>query len=119
MNEKYIMETVKKICSMKSTNCRSLNKSEYARILLAYVNVPVDAVIHEIPLDWNNQVEIMFTIPEDTRHKVNYYFGLFAEIGVDGQLHFELSQCGEWNRKSDYFDFYFRDKVIPINYFTN
>lgn len=112
-----IMELVDKICAMESTNCRSLNKSGLARKLMDFAEIPMDAIIHEIPLDWDRQVEIMFTIPEDTLHKVNYYFALYVGIGTDGKFHIELFKCGEWNRKSNYFDFYFRDKLIPIDYF--
>ena len=111
-----IMELVDKICSMESLNCRSLNKSGIARELMDIVCIPMDAIIHEIPLDWDRQVEIMFTIPEDTLHKVNYYFGLYVGI-YNGKITIELSKCGEWNKKSDYFDFYFRNKLIPIDYF--
>lgn len=115
--QKYCLEIVNKICTMESKGCRSLNKSEYARVLMAFANIPVDAIIHEIPLDWDNQVEIMFTIPEDKVHKVNYYFALFVGIGCDGKFHFELYKCGEWSGKNSEFAFYVRDKVIPSNYF--
>ena len=114
--ENKIMELVDKICSMESLNCRSLNKRNEARMIMDFLEIPSDAVIHEIPLDWDRQVEIMFTIPEDTLHKVNYYFGLYAGI-YNGKLTIELSKCGEWDSKSRYFDFYFRDKKIPIDYF--
>ena len=116
--KKYILEVVNKICTMPSKGCRSLNKSEYARVLMGFANVPVDATIHEIPLDWDNQVEVMFTIPEDKVHKVNYYFSLFAGIGTDGNFHFNLYKCGEWNAKNGNFDFYVRDKQIPDDYFA-
>jgi hypothetical protein len=116
MKEK-ILELVDRICSMESLNCRSLNKSELARKLMDIAEIPMDAIIHEIPLDWDRQVEIMFTVPEDTLHKVNYYFGLFAGIGTDGNFHLDLFKCGEWNKKYGYFDFYVRDKLIPIDYF--
>lgn len=115
MMQNKIMELVDKICSMESLNCRSLNKRNEARLIMDFAGIPVDAIIHEIPLDWDRQVEIMFTIPEDKVHKVNYYFGLFAGIGCDGEFHFELSKCGEWSK--NYFDFYIRDKHIPIDYF--
>lgn len=67
------MKIVEKICSIESTDCRSLNKSELARKLMDMVNIPQNAKIQEIPLDWNDQVEILFTIPED-----KYYYGLNA-----------------------------------------
>ena len=114
--EKEILELIDEICSMESLNCRSLNKSGLARKLMDIVEIPMEATIHEIPLDWDRQVEIMFTIPEDTLHKVNYYFGLYAGFH-NGKITVELMKCGEWNRKSEHFDFYFRDKLIPIDYF--
>lgn len=117
--EKKILELVDCICAMESTDCRSLNKSDLARMLMDFADIPTDATIHEIPLDYDRQVEIMFTIPEDIVHKVNYYYALFAGIGTDGNFHFMLFQCGEWNKKSECFDFYLRDKIIPIDYFKN
>lgn len=118
MNEK-IMNLVNAICNMESTNCRALNKSHLARELMDIAGIPNDAKIHEIPLDWDNMTMIMFTVSPDTVHKVNYYFGLFAGIGTDGNFHFELYKCGEWDTKNRYFDFYFRDKLISIDYFKN
>ncbi len=112
-----ITELVDRICSMESLNCRSLNKSHLAREIMNFVEIPMEAIIHEIPLDWDRQVAIMFTIPEDTLHKVNYYFELYAGIGTDGKVNLELSKCGEWNNKSRYFDFYIRNKQISIDYF--
>lgn len=118
MNQK-IMYVVRKICEMKSTDCRSLNKSKYARYLLNWANVPSNAEIMEIPLDWNNQVVILFTMPKDTVHKVNYYFELFAGIGTDGKLHFDLSKTGEWYKRGKWieFDFYASNTRLPMNYF--
>lgn len=116
MNEK-IISLIDDICNMESANCRSLNKSHLARKIMDVFNIPTDAIIHEIPLDWNRQVEILFTIPEDKLHKVNYYFGIYAGVTENG-LVVELQKCGEWNNKSRYFDFYFRNKIIPIDYFN-
>jgi polyhydroxyalkanoate synthesis regulator phasin len=56
------------------------------------------------------------TIPIKNTNKVNYYFGLYVGY-YNGKITVELMKCGEWNRKSDYFDFYVRDKLIPIDYF--
>ena len=116
--EKKILEIIDRICSMESLNCRSLNKSKEARKLMDIVGIPMDAIIHEIPLDWDRQVEIMFTIPKDTLHKVNYYFGLYAGF-YNGKITMELMKCGEWDNKSRYFDFYIRDKIIPLDYFKH
>lgn len=114
-----IMKIVEKICTMQSTNCRSLNKVNEARKLMNIAGVPENATIHEIPLDWDNQVEILFTIPADKVHKVNYYFALYAGIESSGKFCFDLLQVGEWSEKTDIFDFYVRDKIIPADYFKN
>lgn len=112
MDKLKVLKLVNKICSMESTGCRSLNKSELARELLQIANVPEIAEIQEIPLDWNNQVVILFLIPND----VNYY-SLFAGIGTDKEFHFELEICGQLEGKD--FNFYDEDEVININYFKS
>lgn len=73
MNNKDFMQIVKAICEITSTDCRSLNKAELARELMDMVNIPSDATIEEIPLDWNNQVSICFTVPNDDN-----YYALYA-----------------------------------------
>lgn len=83
------MKIVEKICSIESTDCRSLNKSELARKLMDMVNIPQNAEIQEIPLDWNDQVEILFTIPED-----KYYYGLNAGHWLDGEESMYLEIIG-------------------------
>lgn len=113
--KKKIIEIVSKICDTESTNCRSLNKVYLARELMNIANIPTNADICEIPLDWNNQVVVLFLIPEDDN-----YYSLFAGIGKDRKFYFELSVTGKLlpNRK-----FYFyseigkEDVVIPIDYF--
>lgn len=106
-----IMELVKSICNTESTNCRSLNKSDLARKLLDLANVPTSAIIQEIPLDWNNQVVVLFLLPND-----NNYYSLFAGIGNDCNFHFELTITGIL--KDHTFNFYDDEKEININYFT-
>ena len=59
MREK-VLDIVSKICEMKSTDCRGLNKRDLAKKLLNLANVPENAEIEEIPLDWNNQVVVLF-----------------------------------------------------------
>lgn len=105
-----LMKLVNEICNTESTNCRSLNKSDVARKLLDIANVPAVAEIQEIPLDWNNQVVILFLLPND-----NNYYSLFAGIGTDNNYHFELSICGILNGNE--FDFYDTEKELDINYF--
>lgn len=105
-----IMQLVKEICNIESTNCRSLNKTELARRLMDIVNVPHNAKIQEIPLDWNNQVLICFLLPDD----INYY-SLFAGVGTDNNFCFQLGITGIL--KGDEFEFFDEDKIIDVNYF--
>lgn len=107
-----IMELVNKICNKQSTDCRSLNKSSLARELMDFAHVPQNAEIQEIPLDWNNQVVILFLLPNDAN-----YYSLFAGIGNDGNFYFELSVTGILNGNT--FDFFDEDKVLDINYFIS
>ena len=106
-----VMKIVREICSTESTNCRSLNKTELARQLLNIANVPQDAEIQEIPLDLDDQVVILFLIPDD----INYY-SLFAGIGIDNNFHFTLGITGVLN--GDEFDFFSDDKEIDVDYFS-
>jgi len=105
-----VMQIVKKICDTESTNCRSLNKTELARQLMNIANIPQNADIQEIPLDWNNQVVILFLMPNDTN-----YYSLFAGIGTDNNFYFELGITGIL--KKDEFDFFDEDKRLNIDYF--
>lgn len=105
-----VMKLVSEICSMESTNCRSLNKAAVARKLLDLADVPMSAKIQEIPLDWNNQVVVLFLIPGD-----NNYYSLFAGIGNDGNFYFELTITGIL--KGDTFEFFDEEKTLSIDYF--
>lgn len=108
------MKIVKEICSIESTNCRSLNKSEVARKLMDMIDIPRSAEIQEIPLDWNDQVEILFTIPED-----KYYYGLSAGHWLDGTESMYLKIIGTQRKQGDdtWFDFYNIGKRLPLDYF--
>ena len=118
MKEK-ILELVGKICNTNSTDCRSLNKKELARKLMDYANIPNDVEILEIPLDWNNQVVILF-IQNSLSDDYNYY-SLFAGIGNDGKFYFQLSITGTYTNVSNgyYFNFFDEEKILPIDYFKN
>lgn len=111
-----IMELVEEICTMPSLNCRALNKSGVARKLLDIASVPNNAEIQEIPLDIDNQVEILFTIPDDRN-----YYALFAGIGTDGNFHFDLSITGKVRKygKNCFFNFDDEEESIPIDYFKH
>lgn len=108
--EEKIMNLVKKICGTESTDCRSLNKSDLGRQLLDIANVPKNADIQEIPLDWDNQVVVLFLLPNDTN-----YYSLFAGIGLDGKFYFELTITGKLNGKV--FDFFDEEEQLDIDYF--
>ena len=70
------IDIVREICAKNSTDCRSLNKSDLARKLMDMANVPDDAEITEIPLDVDNQVAILFVVPNDDK----YFFICSDEI---------------------------------------
>ena len=108
------MKIVKEICSIETTDCRSLNKSELARKLMDMANIPQTVEIQEIPLDWNDQVEILFTIPED-----KYYYGLSAWHWLDGTESMFLEIIGIQRKQGNdiWFDFYNTGKRLPLDYF--
>lgn len=108
------MKIVKEICSIETTDCRSLNKSELARKLMDMANIPQTVEIQEIPLDWNDQVEILFTIPED-----KYYYGLSAGHWLDGTESMFLEIIGIQLKQGNdiWFDFYNTGKRLPLDYF--
>ena len=105
-----IMHLVEEICNMKSTNCRSLNKSNLARELMDFADIPQNAEIQEIPLDWNNQVVILFFMPNDKN-----YYSLFAGIGNDNKFHFDLTITGIL--KYNYFDSFENEIPLEADYF--
>lgn len=111
-----VMQLVEQICNAKSTDCRSLNKGSLARELMNLANIPQNADIQEIPLDWNNQVVILFLLPNDKN-----YYSLFAGIGCDGKFYFELSITGTL-KENGWFHFFEeegkQDEVLPIDYFV-
>lgn len=109
-----IMEIVTKICDTQSTNCRSLNKAELAKELLAIANVPENAEIQEIPVDWNNQVVVLFLLPND-----NNYYSLFAGIGNSGNFYFKLTITGVIAENGEEFDFFETEKDLDIDYFLS
>ena len=100
-----VMKIVDEICNTKSTDCRSLNKKELARKLMDIANIPDNAEIQEIPLDWCRQVEICYLIPGDDK-----YYSLFAGIGNEGFFHFEIYSIGLL--KGNEFEFFDEEIVI-------
>lgn len=110
MKKNEILTLVEKICT-NSSACRGLNNKEVARELMNVAHIPSDAEIVEIPLNWNNQVVILFLLPGD-----NKYYSLFTGIGNDNEFHFELSITGTL-QENGYFDFFAEEEMLPINYF--
>ena len=108
------MNIVKEICAANATDCRSLNKSDLARKLMDMVHIPEDAQITENPLDFENQVEILFVMPND-----NNYYGLCAGHWLDGSERMYLTIIGEVHRRKNRLNFYFfdRDEEINLDYF--
>lgn len=110
-----ILQIVEQICNMEFTDCRGLSKVELARELMNLANIPQNADIQEIPLDWNNQVVILFLLPNDKN-----YYSLFAGIGCDGKFYFELSITGIL-KENGWFQFFEeegkQDEILPIDYF--
>lgn len=111
-----VMAIVKRICNSESISCRGLDQSGLAKELMNLANVPQNADIQEIPVNWDNMVVINFLIPDNEN-----YFCLFAGIGMDGNYHFELSIIGTLLEDGW---FHFRqedglsDLIIPIDYFV-
>lgn len=112
--KKKVMEIVRKICDTKSKDCRGLSKSDLARELMNVVNIPQNAKIKEIPIDWGDMVNILFLLPDDKN-----YYSLFAGIGVDGVFTFELSIIGILNGSTFHFfeEDGKKDEFLPIDYF--
>lgn len=108
------MKIVRKICNTESTDCRSLNKSDLARKLMDMASIPNNAEIMEIPLDWNNQVAILFIIPDDD----NYYC-LYAGRWNNNIESMQLVISGTVRRGKDRldFDFFDEEKEVGLDYF--
>lgn len=110
-----IMEIVARICNTESVSCRGLDQFDLARELIDLANIPQNADIQEIPVNWDNMVAINFLVPNDDR-----YFCLFAGIGMDGNYHFELSVIG--TLEGDYFHFREEDDlpdiILPMDFFV-
>ena len=114
MKPEKFMPLVKEICNMEATDCRSLNKSKLARELMNLVNIPQNAEIYEIPLDWDDEVVILFMLPNDKN-----YYSLGAGHWLDGTERLILSITGRWKGR----EFKFlqeegkEDIPLPLDYF--
>ena len=98
-NKETILKIVSEVCEMVSTDCCSLNKSVEAIKLFKFADInQADVTIHEIPLDWDNQVDIYFSIKDDKK-----YYSLFAGIGTDGSFCFQLEIIGHYDDFNHYY----------------
>lgn len=102
------------ICSTTPTDCRSLNKADMGRKLLDLLNVPSKAEITEIPLDWDNQVEICFTLPDNAN-----VFSLYAGKWLDGSESCYLAITGRKREEGEkvWYDFFQIEEILPDDYF--
>lgn len=114
MKPENFMPLVREICSITPTDCRSLNKAHLARQLMDLVNIPQNAEIYEIPLDWDDEVVILFTLPNDKN-----YYSLGAGHWLDGTERLILSITGRWKgRKFKFFEEEGKEDIpLPLDYF--
>lgn len=111
-----VMAIVKKICNTASTSCRGLNHSNLARELMNLANIPQNADIQEIPLSEDDQVIILFLLPNDKN-----YYSLFCGIGCDGKFYFELTITGTLQENGEFHFFDEdgkKDEILSIAYFV-
>lgn len=114
MKPEKFMPLVKEICNMEATDCRSLNKSKLARELMNLVNIPQNAEIYEIPLDWDDEVVILFMLPNDKN-----YYSLGAGHWLDGTERMILGITGilKGNRFKFFEEKGKEDIPLPLDYF--
>ena len=115
MTNKDFMQIVKSICETTATECRSLNKAELARELMDMANIPSNAIIEEIPLDWNNQVSICFTVPNDDN-----YYSLYAGHWNNGTEKMMLCIIGTQihSGSKTFFEFFTKEEDLSLDYFV-
>lgn len=114
MTKKEVMKIVRRICNTESTNCRNLNKSDDARILMDNLHVPAHAIITEIPLDWDDQVIVVFELPFD-----DTYYCLFAGIGTDGKFYNQVQIEGNLHSDEGHLLLYPEPIAVPLDYFKS
>lgn len=105
---------VTEICTTTPTDCRSLNKADLGRKLLDLLHVPTTTEITEIPLDWDGQVEICFTLPDNAN-----YFSLYAGKWLDGSESCYLAITGKKRKYGNkvYYEFCHMEEILPDDYF--
>ena len=118
MENKYkdFMSVVREMCARKSADCRSLNMADLARRLMDMVDIPQNAEIFEIPLNWHIQVGITFTVP-----KYPVAFGLYAGYWNNGTESMQLVIVGTIRNDDDgiSIDYWKEEMSLPLDYFKN
>lgn len=114
MKSEEFMPIVKEICSITPTDCKCLNKSKLARELMNLISIPQNAEIYEIPLDWDDEVVILFMLPNDKN-----YYSLCAGHWLDGTERLILSITGRWKgREFKFFQEEGKEDIpLPLDYF--
>ena len=113
---KDFMSVGREMCARKSTDCRSLNMTDLARRLMDMVDIPQNAEIFEIPLNWHIQVGITFTVP-----KYPVAFGLYAGYWNNGTESMQLVIVGTIRNDDDgiSIDYWKEEMSLPLDYFKN
>lgn len=117
MENKYkdFMSVVREMCARKSVDCRSLNMEDLTRKLMDMVDIPQNAKIFEIPLNWQNQVGITFTIPG---YPVAFY--LYAGHWKNETESMKLEIVGTIrNDDGISIDYWKEEMSLPLDYFEN
>lgn len=114
MKSSDFMPLVREICSIAPTDCRSLNKAHLARQLMDLVNIPQEAEIYEIPLDWDDEVVILFMLSNDEN-----YYSLGAGHWLDDTERMILGITGKLRgKKFKFFEEEGKEDIpLPLDYF--
>ena len=114
MEPEKFMPLVREICNMQATDCRSLNKAKLARELMDLINIPQNAEIYEIPLDWDDEVVILFLLPNNKN-----YYSLGAGHWLDDTERMILGITGKLRgKKFKFFEEEGKEDIpLPLDYF--
>ncbi len=84
-----VLKIVNKICNNELCGCRGLaGNMEYVAELFSLKGISFsDIKVNEVPLHWQRQVVILYTVCETGEHRE-----LFAGIGSDNKFYFRDSR---------------------------
>jgi hypothetical protein len=126
-NQKYnLLSIVTEMCKTSTpfVDCRGLSLCDLGKKMFDTLNnfdercpISTDISIQEIPLNWENQVEILFYL--DTEYysakesescnsifTICPYYSLFCGIGTDNEFHCEISITGVSHSQSSEYSFF-------------